>query len=242
MVVFNIITYFAAIIAILLSIVLPKKYGFILRKLAEIWGKVGMITALSPVEVRGKENLIEDSGMIICNHQSSFDIFTCIGYYPKDFLFFSKKEIFYLPFVGTAMKKMNYISVDRKNPKRAARAIREAIKKIKNNHSVLIYPEGTRSPNPDQILPFKPGTFLIARQGKIPIMPAVIYGTGKLYPAKKSFYLFPHKVIMQILPPIMPDNPIHPANTTSVAEEDKMLDKIINQFSDTYKKLADEIH
>jgi len=237
----NILSYTAAIFLLIFSFFLTEKQGAILRKIVSIWAKVGMALALSPVEVRGKENLSKDPVMVICNHQSTMDILTCVGYFPLDFLFFSKKEVFYFPVIGTLMKKMNYISVDRSNPKRAAMSLMRAIDKIKMNNRVLIYPEGSRNPDPRNLLSFKPGTLLLARRGKVPITPIIIHGTSTLWPINKMFYMWPTKIVMNILPAIYPGDPLHPSTAKSVAEEDEILEKLRATLSKSYNVLADEL-
>ena len=139
------------------------------------------------------------------------------------------------------MKKMGYVSVDRKNPKRAAYSIRHAIERIKLNNRVLVFPEGTRSENPSELLPFKPGSLMIARMGKVPILPVVIFGTSRVLPMNKTFYMFPDKCIISIMKPIREDNPLHPANAKSVAEEDQLLIELRNEMNREYKSLANEL-
>jgi len=238
---FNIITYTTAFLVLILSYILPDSMSPFIRWCVSIWSRVGFALALSPVEVRGRENLIDEAGLIICNHQSSLDILACSGFFPKDFLFFSKKEVFNLPFIGQLMKKMGYISVDRKKPKKAAASVLQALQKIKNQNNIIIFPEGSRNKNPKEMLPLKPGAILMARQGKVPILPVIIYGTKQILPDILGFYMKPTKVIMQILPAILPENPMHPIHCKSIAEEDLMLENLRGKLSEVYNKLANEM-
>ncbi len=238
--VYNIITYSSAFVVLVGSIFLTARHGRFLRRLVSIWSRTGIILALSPIEIRGKENLIDDPCLLLCNHQSTLDILVCSGYFPQDFLFFSKKEVYYLPLIGSLMKKMNYISVDRKNPKSAARSIIQAIQKIKDNNRVLIFPEGSRNSHPKELMPFKPGSMLIARQGKVPIVPMIIYGTREVLP-HDHWYMMPGKIVLQIMEPIFADNKMHPSSAASVAEEDAILENLRLKLSDQYNKIAEEI-
>ncbi|MDH4200473.1 MAG: 1-acyl-sn-glycerol-3-phosphate acyltransferase [Spirochaetia bacterium] len=241
MTVYNIITFSSAAIVLLLSMFMSMKSGSFLRKLVTIWSRLGFILAFSPVEVRGKENMLNEPSVIIANHQANLDVLLLAGYLPKDFLFVSKKEIFYLPFVGQLMKKMGYVSVDRKNLKRAASSIRHAIARIKENNRILIFPEGTRSKDPENLLPFKPGSLMIARQGKVPILPVIIYGTSKIHPRNKPFYMIPRRSVIQILKAIHPEDDLHPSKAKSVIEEDEILDKLRNKMNLVYRELANEM-
>jgi len=241
MAVYNALTFSSATVVLFFSLFMTEKHGPLLRNIVRIWAKVGFITAFSPVKIRGAENLINEPAVIVANHQSNLDILILAGYLPLDFLFFSKKEVFYIPLVGQLMKKMGYVSVDRKNPKRAAYSIRHAIERIKANNRVLIFPEGTRSMDPRELLPFKPGSLMIARMGQVPILPLVIYGTSQVLPINKSFYMYPGTSVISILKPILLDDPLHPANAKSIAEEDEMLDKLRDRMNQAYKTLTDEM-
>ncbi|MDH4262927.1 MAG: 1-acyl-sn-glycerol-3-phosphate acyltransferase [Spirochaetia bacterium] len=241
MTLYNTITFSSAAIALVISIFLTEKHGFYLRYAVKIWSKVGFITAFCPVTIIGKENMVNEPSVIIANHQSTLDILILSGYLPLDFLFFSKKEVFFIPFVGQLMKKMGYVSVDRKNPKKAASSIRNAIEKIRLNNRVLVFPEGTRSDTPSDFLPFKPGSLIIARMGKVPILPVVIYGTSKILPVNKSFYMLPNKAVISIMKPIHADDPLHPANAKSIQEEDQLLDELRKKMNLVYKNLENEL-
>lgn len=185
--------------------------------------------------------MIDGPAMISCNHLSNLDVIACEAYIPTYFIFFSKKEVFKVPVVGQLMRKLGHISVDRSKPKRAAMSLKKAIDIVKEGNKVLIYPEGSRNPNPREMMPLKPGALLVARQGKVPIIPIMLYGTSKALPVNKKFYLLPHKIILKILPPIYPGNELHPATANSVREEDEILEKLRKSLSQVYNDLADEM-
>jgi len=241
MAIFNVITFTTAAVVLIISIFLPRSSGWFLRRLVSYWARVGFYLAFSPVEVRGKENLIKEPSVILCNHQSTLDIPAMAGFFPLDFLFFSKKEVFKIPLVGQLMRKMDYVSVDRHSPRMAAKSLREAIQKVKDNNRLLVFPEGVRNHEPSEILELKPGSLLIAREGKVPILPVVIYGTAKILPMTKKFFMLPHRVVIDIRPAIYKDNPLHPAQSTNIKEEDEILENLRKQMSVSYKSLTDEM-
>ena len=82
---------------------------------------------------------------------------------------------------------------------------------------------------------------MIARVGKVPILPVVIYGTSHILPMNKTYYMFPHKAVIQIMKPIVVDHPMHPSQATTVAEEDQNLDDLRNSMRTVYKNLIDEL-
>jgi 1-acyl-sn-glycerol-3-phosphate acyltransferase len=241
MTVFNIITFASAGFLLIFTPLISKKYGWFIRYLVSIWSRIGFILGFCPVTVKGKENMKDEPLVIISNHQSTLDILLLAGFLPQDFIFFSKKEVFYIPFVGQLMKKMGYVSVDRRNPKRAATAIRHAIEKVKDNNRILIFPEGTRSHNPENLLEFKPGSLMVARQGKVPILPVVIYGTSNILPISMPFFMFPGRSVIQIMKPIRPEDPMHPSMAGSISEEDRIIEKLREEMNKVYREIADEM-
>lgn len=235
------ITIILASFVILVSYFVPISWAPRLRKVARLWGKVSLWLSLSKVEVRGHNNIARSPLVLISNHQSSYDIYIALGYYPFDFLFFSKKEMFQVPFVGQSMKKLDYISVDRHNARAAARSLIQSVKKIKAGNNVLIYPEGTRGPTPDNFNSFKPGTMLVARQGAIPIQPIVVYGAQNIRPLKNKFQIFPGKIVVEILPAINSDHNWHPANKNSELSEKEKLAGLRDHMMQAYKSIESSL-
>ena len=105
----------------------------------------------------------------------SWDIF------PIQFRWIAKAELFRLPFLGWAMSRIGYIPIERDSPKKAYRSMLRAAEKVQQGVSVIIFPEGTRSPD-GNLQPFKKGVFLIALKSQAPILPIAICGTGKIMP------------------------------------------------------------
>jgi len=100
------------------------------------------------VTVRGGEQLDPAKSYIFAvNHQSQFDIFVLQAHLDFDFRWLAKKELFAIPIFGPAMRVAGYIPVDRSHGRRAVQSLDEAAKRIAGGTSVVIFPEGTRSPD-----------------------------------------------------------------------------------------------
>ncbi|RJR42188.1 MAG: 1-acyl-sn-glycerol-3-phosphate acyltransferase [Desulfobacteraceae bacterium] len=134
------------------------------------------------VKVYGLENLDPRAGRIyLCNHQSYFDIFALLAYLPVQFKFVMKNELMRLPLLGPTMRRAGYIGIDREDARKALKGMNEAAEKMKNGSSILVFPEGTRSP--DGVLqPFKPGAFHIAAKSLCDIVPLIIDGSRLIVP------------------------------------------------------------
>jgi 1-acyl-sn-glycerol-3-phosphate acyltransferase len=233
------LTVLIAVTVILLAPVWPKKHSRKLRYLARFWGWIGIRLTLCPVYIYGAEKARNEPGIVISNHQSLFDILAGLGFYPVDFLFLSKEEVFKLPFIGLAMKKIGYISVNRSSPRQAARSLEVVESRVRENNRVLIYPEGTRSKEARNILPFKSGAFQVAEKGGFAIFPIVLYGTQETRPMHSNVLLFPHRIAVQVLDPILPDHELHPANAKSKLSEKEKMAGIRAIVEKAYLQLAD---
>jgi len=165
------------------------------------WGKV--ITAASGVKVRveGLERLDRSRPYIfLANHQSQFDIFVLDGYFDIDFRWLAKKELFRIPFFGWAMLLAGSIPVDRSHGRQALKSLDQAAQRIAAGASVIIFPEGTRSPD-GKLQPFKAGGMQLAIRSGVELVPVAIMGTREILP-KGKLLSRPGKVLIRIGEPV----------------------------------------
>jgi 1-acyl-sn-glycerol-3-phosphate acyltransferase len=187
------------LVAIFLS--LFDSSGNLSHRVARLWGRIQVWTTGTRVTMRGLEHLDpRRSYILVSNHQSFFDIFSLLGYLPLQFRWIAKAELFRIPLLGWAMNRTGYISIERDSPKKAYRSMLAAAEKVRNGVSVLIFPEGTRSP--DGVLqPFKKGVFLIALKSEAPILPVAIRGTRDIM-RKNDWRAYPGHVEIRLFPAI----------------------------------------
>jgi 1-acyl-sn-glycerol-3-phosphate acyltransferase len=99
------------------------------------------------------------------------------------------------------MRLARYISLDRRNPLRAARAaIQLGGKWLEKGFSVLMFPEGTRAET-ERLGPFQPGAFRLALKTKTPILPVTLVGTHHAIP-KHTLRMLPARFVMVVGRPI----------------------------------------
>ena len=171
------------------------------HKVASLWGKTLLRISGVTVEVTGQENIPPNTPLIfMANHQSNFDILALLACISVQFRWISKKEVFYIPVMGHAMKRAGYISIDRENHVKSILDLDEAAQKIKNGKSLMTFPEGTRSRD-GKIRPFKKGMFYLAIKSGVPIIPLSIRGSRAIMPSK-SLRIHPGKITMIIDKPI----------------------------------------
>jgi len=151
------------------------------------------------VHVHGLEHLHGPGPYIFApNHQSNFDIAALLGYLPGQNRFVAKKELFAEPVLGTVLRTMGMIPVDRDNPLEAIDLLNQA---AREGSSLVIFPEGTRSRD-GQLLPFKKGPFIAAIHLKLPLVPVVCVGTSAIMPKGGYLSILPGDVDVFIEPPI----------------------------------------
>lgn len=171
------------------------------HRVAQAWGR--SILAVSGVRVRiaGAER-IHPAAAFICmaNHQSNFDIPVLLGYLPLPFRWLAKAELFKIPIFGRAMRGAGYIPIDRSDRPAAFASLRRAAATVRGGVSVVIFPEGTRSPD-GALKPFKKGGFVMAIEAGVPIVPVALRGTYGIMP-KHRLLIRPAEVTLAIGAPI----------------------------------------
>ncbi|MDQ1237829.1 MAG: 1-acyl-sn-glycerol-3-phosphate acyltransferase [Thermodesulfobacteriota bacterium] len=142
--------------------------------------------------IRGKEKITPGASYIITpNHQGNADILALFRCLPTPFRWVIKKELLKIPLFGPALGRTGAIAIDRSNSEKAIKSLEEGKKKLEGGWSVVIYPEGTRSPD-ENLQPFKKGAFMMAVQTGIPILPVTCNGAFRVLPKKTIFFLPGH--------------------------------------------------
>ena len=134
------------------------------------------------VHISGIEKIPKDEKVLfVCNHRSNYDpLITWCALNKWKIAFVSKPENFKVPFFGRIIRKCCFLPIDRENPRKAIVTINKAAKLLKKQEvSVGVYPEGTRSKN-CRLLPFHNGVFKIAQKAEAPIVVLSITGTEKI--------------------------------------------------------------
>ncbi len=133
------------------------------------------------VTVIGEENVPKNEAVLyICNHRGFFDTVTTYARCPGLTGYVSKIGIKKVPFLSLWMKRLHCLFIDRDDIKQSLTVILQAIEHIKKGISVCIFPEGTRSKDvehPENLNPFKDGSFKIAQKTGCKIIPIAIMGT-----------------------------------------------------------------
>lgn len=132
------------------------------------------------VEVVGQENIPENGAVaFVSNHQSMLDIHILLSNCKKKLSFMGKMELTKVPIISEWMRYMQCTFIDRNDRRQSIEAMQEAVDKLKNGYSTVIFPEGTRS-HGGPIAEFKKGSFKLAFRAEVPIVPVTIDGTWQM--------------------------------------------------------------
>ena len=130
--------------------------------------------------VIGAENMIEEGPCIIAaNHCSNLDP-PLVGIACKRAIhYLGKKSLLDWPVLGPIFPQLNVIPVDQKNAARSA--LMGAIRVVKSGGAVLIFPEGSRSPD-GKLQPAQPGIGMIVAKTGAPVVPVRVSGSFQAFP------------------------------------------------------------
>lgn len=126
-------------------------------------------------EVAGRENdRPEEPAVVISNHQSLMDIPAAFWGLGGDIRMVSKRELMWVPCMGWGMWAAEYIFINRGNAASRKAAVKSMADAVKRGISVWIAPEGTRSRHGGSLGEFRPGSFAMAIENRLPIQPYVV--------------------------------------------------------------------
>ncbi len=168
---------------------------------AAISSELALAGAGVTLEVEGQENLwLSRPAVFVFNHQSQLDVVVLAALLRRDFTGVAKKELAKDPTFAAMGWLADVAYVDRTDSVAAREALAPALESLASGTSLVIAPEGTRSPTP-RPLPFKKGAFHLAMQAGVPMVPVVIRNAGQRMPAH-SMILTPGAVQVRVLAPM----------------------------------------
>lgn len=137
------------------------------------------------LQVYGKENIPKEDGFLICgNHQGMFDILALVASFDKPLAAVLKKELKDIPFIKQIIACTKSYPMDREDIRQSMKVIQAVADEIKQGRNMLIFPEGTRSRNGNQMLEFHSGTFKSATKSKCTILPFALVDSYKVLDEK----------------------------------------------------------
>ncbi len=149
------------------------------------------------LRIRGREHLPPGGMLVCCNHQSHLDP-VLVGLACREPITYLARDTLFKGLFAKLITYLGAIPIQRDGLGFAG--VKKTLERLKIGEKVLIFPEGTRTPN-GQLQPFKGGLAVIARRAKVPLLPVAIEGAFDAWPRKQKLPR-PHAIQVVIGPPI----------------------------------------
>jgi 1-acyl-sn-glycerol-3-phosphate acyltransferase len=166
------------------------------------WGSLyTWLNPVWPVRIVGRERIRRDETYVmVANHLSLLDILVLFRLFTH-FKWVSKIENFRVPCIGWNMSLNGYIKLRRGDRNSVIEMMRECERTLAAGNSIMMFPEGTRSPT-GRMRAFKTGAFELALKSRRPILPIVITGTSDALPKRGFVLQGRHPIQVKVLEPI----------------------------------------
>jgi 1-acyl-sn-glycerol-3-phosphate acyltransferase len=142
---------------------------------ARTWSRLILWTTGVRVRVDGLARLDPSRSYVFAaNHQSIYDIPIVFAALPYQLRIIAKSSLGRIPFMGWHLQRTGHVLVDRS--KAGAGTVKKMARLVAKGHSLIVFPEGTRSTD-GGVAAFKGGSFVIALEAGLPIVPLSIVGS-----------------------------------------------------------------
>ena len=175
--------------------------GAVQHGFARLWARMILSTIGTRISIEGLEKIdTRRAHVYVVNHTSAIDIPVLYVSLPFQFRILAKRELFRYPFMGWHLKRSGQIPVVLDNPKASIRSLQLAVTAVKNNMSLVVFPEGGRSED-GQLQAFMGGAFFAAIRAHADVIPMALVGTYETL-KMNSFHIKPRPVRLLVGDPI----------------------------------------
>jgi 1-acyl-sn-glycerol-3-phosphate acyltransferase len=192
-------------------------------------------TLYNRLEVMGFDNIPHGVPFIVAsNHASYIDPPLIGGVLPVRLRYLAKESLFRVPLIGFFVKALGSIPVKREDGQKAGAVMKGMLTLLGNGDSILLFPEGSRSPD-GRIKPLEAGVAFLSVKAGVPVLPVYIAGSFKALPRGRCA-LRPSKLRLSISPPIYPDS--------GIANERERRDALLKSLETTLLSMeaAADVH
>ena len=154
---------------------LVDRTGNFAHRCARTWARWILATTGVRVKVSGLQHLEPGRSYVFAaNHQSIYDIPILFATIPSQLRIVAKQSLGRIPFMGWHLHRAGHLLVDRRNP--GPDIVQKMRRLVSESSSLIVFPEGTRSVD-GGIGRFKKGSFLVAADARLPVVPVTISGS-----------------------------------------------------------------
>jgi 1-acyl-sn-glycerol-3-phosphate acyltransferase len=151
--------------------------------------------------IEGRGNVPAGPVLWAIKHQSAWDTLI-VPVLIDDPVVVLKRELLWIPLYGWLARRHGMIGIDRNSGARALRAMVAAAERaIAAGRSIVVFPEGTRTP-PGERRPYHSGIAALYTRLGVPVVPVAL--NSGLFWGRRAFTRKPGTITLRILPPIPP--------------------------------------
>jgi 1-acyl-sn-glycerol-3-phosphate acyltransferase len=205
--------------------------GYFAHGCARAWSWLILKTTGVRVRVDGMNRIAPGTTYVfVSNHQSIYDIPVIFASLPYQLRIIAKASLARFPVLGWHLRRGGHLFVDRRRPDRAG-ILKRWRALVSDGLSLIIFAEGTRSWD-GRVARFKAGSFLLAIQAGLPIVPLAVIGTRQVMP-KGRLRTEPADVCLVIHDPIQPPTIDEP----TVQDAKALAERVHTIVADSLEKL-----
>jgi 1-acyl-sn-glycerol-3-phosphate acyltransferase len=198
--------------------------GYFAHRCARGWSHLILKTTGVRVSIEGLDRLTAGRTYVfVSNHQSIYDIPIIFDSLPFQLRIIAKESLSRFPVLGWHLKRGGHLFVDRRRPDRVG-ILKRWRSLVADGLSLLIFAEGTRSPD-GHVARFRGGSFLLAIEAGLPIVPVAVIGSRKVMP-KGRLRTEPAEVRLIVHDPIEPPTLAAPTVRDAKALADRVHDVV----------------
>ncbi|TQV76558.1 1-acyl-sn-glycerol-3-phosphate acyltransferase [Aliikangiella marina] len=217
-------TFYHCIIVIAGSFLASKKRALVDKQLFN-WSKHLLGLVKVRVNVIGLENMPQKGDrpiIVMCNHSSLYDIPISAVALNTSLRMLAKKELYRIPVFSAALRRGEFLSIDRQNREQSVKDLQIAKEKMLDGIILWVAPEGTRSRD-GKVAPFKRGAFHVALDTGALIVPLAIKDIHKVQSGKDLTLYIDQDIEVEVCKPV-------DATQYSADERRKLVDTVRNKI------------
>ncbi|SDF86813.1 lysophospholipid acyltransferase family protein [Terriglobus roseus] len=184
-----------------LLVSLWDKSGRQQHAIAQLWAKLMLGIALSPMKVVNPQNLhLGRAAVFASNHLSYMDTPALFGSLPFQFRILANHYLFKIPFIGWHLTRSGQVPIDQSSMRSMVAGLMRGVATLKSGMPLLIFPDGGRSSD-GHIHQFLQGAAFMAIKAQVPLVPLALVGTYELLPMH-TYHLAPRPLMLVACDPI----------------------------------------